>query len=126
MTTDKTIHADVVVVGFGRGGKIAALQLGKAGKTVVIVEQSDQMYGGTCPNVGCVPTKALVHAANNRRPSDVPDEFYERAVGEVHEITSLFRKGNYEGMNGLESATVLTGHAEFIDERTVRVDAAEG
>ena len=35
-------------------------QLGRLGKRVVLVEQSERMYGGTCPNVGCVPTKALV------------------------------------------------------------------
>jgi hypothetical protein len=44
----------------------------------VVVEQSDQMYGGTCPNAGCVPTKALVHEAGNRRPSDVPEQWYAR------------------------------------------------
>ncbi|WP_202875533.1 FAD-dependent oxidoreductase [Kribbella speibonae] len=121
-----SLRVDLLVVGFGKGGKAVAGAMARLGKQVVVVEQSDQMYGGTCPNVGCVPTKALVHEAGNRRTSDVPQEWYERAVGEVHQITSLFRQGNFDGMNSLETATVLTGHAEFTDERTVRVDTLDG
>ncbi|MEU4292485.1 FAD-dependent oxidoreductase [Kribbella sp. NPDC026596] len=123
---EDSLRVDLLVVGFGKGGKAVAGAMARLGKQVVVVEQSDQMYGGTCPNVGCVPTKALVHEAGNRRPSDVPQEWYERAVGEVHQITSLFRKGNFDGMNSLETATVLTGHAEFTDEHTVRVDTLDG
>ncbi|MEV6283829.1 FAD-dependent oxidoreductase [Kribbella sp. NPDC051770] len=123
---ESSLRADLLVVGFGKGGKAVAGAMARLGRQVVVVEQSDQMYGGTCPNVGCVPTKALVHAANNRRPSDEPQEWYQRSVGEVHEITSLFRQGNFDGMNNLDTATVLTGHAEFIDDRTVRVGTVQG
>lgn len=116
------LRADLLVIGFGKGGKAVAAAVARLGKRVVLAEQSDQMYGGTCPNVGCVPTKALVHRANKRRPTDPPQEWYERSVAEVHAITSLFRKGNFDGLDGLDTATVLTGHAEFIDPHTVRVD----
>ena len=121
MTTQKTMHADAVVVGFGRGGKIAALQLGKAGKTIVIVEQSDQMYGGTCPNVGCVPTKMLVHYSGQRRPGDTSQDWYEHAVNGVRDLTTAFRNGNFEALNGAETTTVITGHASFEDAHTVGV-----
>lgn len=121
-----SLEAEILVIGFGKGGKAVAGTMARLGKRVVVVEQSDQMYGGTCPNVGCVPTKALVHRANKRRPSDSPQEWYEQAVGEVHAITSLFRKGNFDGMDGLDSATVLTGYAEFTDPHTVRVETESG
>ena len=48
----KTLQADVAVIGFGKGGKVAAAALGRAGRRVVLIERSDSMYGGTCPNVG--------------------------------------------------------------------------
>ncbi|MFI5612129.1 FAD-dependent oxidoreductase [Amycolatopsis sp. NPDC051903] len=115
-------RADLLVIGFGKGGKAVAGTMARLGKRVVVVEQSPEMYGGTCPNVGCVPTKALVHRAGHRRPTDPPQEWYERAVGEVHAITSLFRKGNFDAMDGLDTASVLTGHAEFTGAHTVRVD----
>ena len=123
--TDKRIHVDAVVVGFGRGGKIAALQLGKAGKKVVIVEQSDQMYGGTCPNVGCVPTKMLVHYSGQRRPGDTSQDWYEHAVTGVRDLTSAFRKGNYEALNGADTTTVITGRASFEDAHTINVGEGE-
>lgn len=98
MSTDPSdLHADVLVIGFGKGGKAVAAKMGQLGKTVVLVEQSDRMYGGTCPNVGCVPTKALVHHANQRRPEDSPQDWYERSVGEVQALTALFRAGESRG-----------------------------
>ncbi|SDK79700.1 Pyruvate/2-oxoglutarate dehydrogenase complex, dihydrolipoamide dehydrogenase (E3) component [Nonomuraea maritima] len=121
-----TIHADVLVVGFGKGGKTVAAKLGKQGKKVVLAEQSDQMYGGTCPNVGCVPTKALVHHSRKRRPEDSPQEWYARSVREIHELTSKFRAGNREAMENAETITLLTGRARFTGPHTVEVAQAGG
>jgi pyruvate/2-oxoglutarate dehydrogenase complex dihydrolipoamide dehydrogenase (E3) component len=118
---NNTLHADVIVIGFGKGGKLAASALGRLGRRVVLIEKSDQMYGGTCPNVGCVPTKALVHHSGKRRPDDSPQEWFEHAVGEVQSLTSLFRAGNYDAMNGADTITVITGEASFTDPHTVAV-----
>jgi probable pyridine nucleotide-disulfide oxidoreductase len=118
---DKTLHADVLVIGFGKGGKAAAATLGELGRRVVLVEQSDRMYGGTCPNVGCVPTKALVHRSRKRRPGDARSAWYERAVEDVQALTTLFRAGNYDALNGADTVTVVTGHAAFTDPHTVTV-----
>ena len=54
---------DAVIIGFGKGGKTMAGALGAAGKKVALIEKSDRMYGGTCINVGCIPTKSLVYRA---------------------------------------------------------------
>ncbi|MGA6152755.1 FAD-dependent oxidoreductase [Stenotrophomonas sp. NPDC087984] len=66
-TTNRNPRADVLVLGFGKGGKTVAATLGKLGRRVVMVERSAKMYGGTCPNVGCVPSKALVHHSHKTR-----------------------------------------------------------
>ncbi|MGW3926123.1 FAD-dependent oxidoreductase, partial [Streptomyces sp. NPDC005093] len=118
-----SLHADVLVIGYGKGGKTVAAKMGRLGKRVVLVERSDRMYGGTCPNVGCVPTKALVHHANKRRPEDPAQEWYERSVTKVQAVTKMMRDGNYEGLNGMETVTVLTGQAAFVDPHTVAVQA---
>lgn len=60
-----TLTADLVVIGFGKGGKTLAAAWGKQGRRVVMVEQSAQMYGGTCINIGCVPTKSMVYGAEH-------------------------------------------------------------
>ncbi|GAA1716308.1 FAD-dependent oxidoreductase [Kribbella yunnanensis] len=116
-----TLQADVAVIGFGKGGKIAAAALGRAGRRVVLIERSDSMYGGTCPNVGCVPTKALVHHSGRRRPDDSPQEWFEHAIGEVQQLTSTFRAGNYDALNNADTITVLTGTASFVDDHTIAV-----
>jgi choline dehydrogenase-like flavoprotein len=113
-TRNTNLQADVLIIGWGKGGKAAAAGLGKLGKRVVLVEQSERMYGGTCPNVGCVPSKGLVHRSGKRRPTDPPQEFYERAVREVQAIRESMRIGNYEELNSLDTVTIVIGRAAFI------------
>jgi pyruvate/2-oxoglutarate dehydrogenase complex dihydrolipoamide dehydrogenase (E3) component len=118
-----TLRADVLVIGFGKGGKTVAATMGRLGKRVVLVEQSDRMYGGTCPNVGCVPTKALVHHSHKRRPADAPQWWYEQSVREVQAIREMMRLGNFDALNNADTVTVVTGRATFLDPYTVGVGA---
>ncbi len=46
----------LIVIGFGKAGKTLAGKLASAGKKVALVERSKAMYGGTCINIGCIPT----------------------------------------------------------------------
>jgi len=59
---------DVVIVGSGPGGYVAAIRAGQLGLKTAIVER-DPFFGGTCLHRGCIPTKALLHTA------DLLDEF---------------------------------------------------
>lgn len=59
-----TTKADVAVIGAGPGGYTAAIRLAQLGKEVVLIEKDK--LGGTCTNVGCIPSKALIHAADLR------------------------------------------------------------
>ncbi len=58
----KTMTTDVVVIGAGPGGYAAAFYAADKGKSVVLVERDDRL-GGVCLNRGCIPSKALLHAA---------------------------------------------------------------
>src|ERR1700755_3217265 len=104
-TTDLT--ADVLVVGFGKGGKTAAHVLSDTGKRVILVEQSENMYGGTCPNVGCVPTKMLVHFSGSKRLEDAAQEVFANSVAAGRKRTSACRAGNFDGLDGKDTATVI-------------------
>lgn len=126
MNAQDTLHVDVLVIGFGKGGKTVAGTLGKMGKRVVVVEQSDRMYGGTCPNVGCVPSKGLVHHSRKRREDDDPQKFYEVSVEKVQEVREFMRTGNYDGLNSLDSVTIVTGRAVFTDAHTIAVTVDDG
>lgn len=122
METNTThLTADVLIVGFGKGGKTVAHVLSDTGKRVILIEQSENMYGGTCPNVGCVPTKMLVHYSNAKRVEDDAQRFFANSVAGVRKLTTAFRAGNFDALDGKDTATVITGAATFVDEHTVTV-----
>jgi pyruvate/2-oxoglutarate dehydrogenase complex dihydrolipoamide dehydrogenase (E3) component len=119
------VQVDLLVIGFGKGGKTLAATMGRTGKRVIMVEESDQMYGGTCINVGCVPTKALVHRADTRRPDDGAEAWYQQAVGAVSDLTTLLRGKNFQMLDEIDTVTVVTGKAAFVDPKTVEVTAGD-
>jgi pyruvate/2-oxoglutarate dehydrogenase complex dihydrolipoamide dehydrogenase (E3) component len=59
--TDNVRRVDLLAIGFGKAGKTVAAAMGRLGKRVALVERSERMYRGTCPNIGCVPSKGLWH-----------------------------------------------------------------
>ena len=90
---------DAIIIGFGKGGKTLAKALGDAGKKTVLIERSNKMYGGTCPNVGCVPTKSLVYRAGLISAGDGSFEdkarAYKEAVEHKNSLTGKLRERNY-------------------------------
>ncbi len=60
---------DNLIIGFGKGGKTLAGSLAKQGQSTALVEKSPMMYGGTCINVACLPTKSLENSARHSRHS---------------------------------------------------------
>ncbi|MEU3985807.1 FAD-dependent oxidoreductase [Streptomyces sp. NPDC026672] len=118
-----TLHADLLVIGFGKGGKTLAAAMGRAGRRVVMVEQSALMYGGTCINIGCVPTKALIHRASARPEGADPEAWYAASVAWTASLTSDMRDKNFDMLDSLDSVTVVTGTAAFLDEKRVEVVA---
>ena len=58
-----TQHYQNIVIGFGKGGKTLAKTLAGRQEQVLLIEASPKMYGGTCINIGCIPSKTLIEAA---------------------------------------------------------------
>ncbi|MCI9889927.1 FAD-dependent oxidoreductase [Micrococcales bacterium 31B] len=125
MTTSH-LDADVAVIGFGKGGKTLAANLGREGRRVVMIEQSAQMYGGTCINVGCVPTKALLQQAHERPGGEFTvagERWFGHAMGAVHTLTGALRAKNFAMLDTLDAVTVVTGRAHFTGLHTLEVEA---
>ena len=122
--------ADAVVIGFGKGGKTLAGALAEAGRSVIMVERSDKMYGGTCINVACIPTKSLVHSAalSAAMGGSFADkaERYAAAIFEKDRLTGALRGKNYHKLADHPNVTVLTGDGSFLDARHVAVAMADG
>ena len=98
---------DVVIIGGGPGGYNAAIRAGQLGLSVACIEGRETL-GGTCLNVGCIPSKALLHAS----------ELYESAVGEEFaklgiEVTPTLNLAQMMKQKD-ESVTALTKGIEFL------------
>ena len=117
MATTIQPHYDNLIIGFGKGGKTLAAWLAKKGEQVALVEKSDKMYGGACINVACIPTKTLITNAEKKMP-------YSQAYGLKNDLTSFLRKLNFENIEKLPAATVLTGQASFVSPNEVLVKLA--
>ncbi|SDL93654.1 Pyruvate/2-oxoglutarate dehydrogenase complex, dihydrolipoamide dehydrogenase (E3) component [Catalinimonas alkaloidigena] len=115
----KQINTAILIIGFGKAGKTLAAYLGKKGIRTVLVEQSEKMYGGTCINIGCIPTKAMVLQAERHQP-------YAEALARKGELTSSLRHKNYQSVDQYASVDVITGKATFLHEHAVRVVLPDG
>lgn len=108
-----------IIIGFGKAGKTLAATLAKADWKVAIIEQSNTMYGGTCINIGCIPTKTLVHDAELQHD-------FAAAMQRKAEVVSFLRDKNFHNLADLDNVDVIEGRAEFVDNHTVRVVQSSG
>ncbi|MEB6377501.1 reactive chlorine resistance oxidoreductase RclA [Leclercia adecarboxylata] len=111
-------HYQAAIIGFGKAGKTLAAALGRAGWRVAIVEKSKTMYGGTCINIGCIPTKALVHDAQTAT------DFSEAAQRKAS-VVEFLREKNYLNLATLETVDVIDGQAEFLDPHRLKITSQE-
>ncbi|MBD3588043.1 FAD-dependent oxidoreductase [Bacteroides sp. GM023] len=122
---------DAIIIGFGKAGKTLAAELSNRGWQVAIVERSNMMYGGSCPNIACIPTKTLIHEAEISSllyHGDFPKQanMYKQAVARKNRLTSFLRGNNYERLSKRPNVTIYTGSASFISPGAVKVTLPDG
>jgi len=128
------LHAEVLVIGAGPGGYSAAFRAADLGKKVVLVDKGPTL-GGVCLNVGCIPSKALLHVAKvvdeTKDMADHGIAFTAPAVdidklrgwkdGIIKKLT-----GGLAGLAKQRKVTVITGVGAFASPTSVLVKTAEG
>ena len=123
---------DLVVLGAGSGGYACALRAAQLGLTVALVEKGK--LGGTCLHTGCIPTKALLHAAevaDSARDSErfgVSVSFEGIDMGGVNKYKDGVVARLYAGLTGLvkgRGITVVEGEGRLVGPRTVEVNGEE-
>lgn len=119
------LDVDILVIGWGKGGKTLAGTLGRQGRSVAVVERSRDMYGGGCINVACVPTKDLVDSASRRRDGDDPQTWFAAAVAGRDALTDRLRAANHAMLAGVDTVTLIDGVARFVGPREVEVSEGE-
>ncbi|QTQ39690.1 FAD-containing oxidoreductase [Lactobacillus taiwanensis] len=108
-----------IIIGFGKGGKTLAKFLAQKGEEVLVIEKSNKMYGGTCINIACLPSKRLIIEAAN-------GVSYVDAVNGKNEMTAQLRDKNYHMLADEKNVTVLDGEAHFIADHEIEVVLPNG
>lgn len=125
-----TQNFDAIIIGAGQAGPSLAGRLTQAGKKVAIIER--KLFGGTCVNTGCMPTKAMVASAYAahlaRRAADYGVETNAPVSVDMKRVQARAAKVTLDARSGLESwlksmagCTVIEGQARFESANTVRV-----
>ena len=108
---------DLIVIGFGKAGKTLAAKMNAAGKKVAVIERSKAMYGGTCINIACIPTKTMIVAAEKGWSFD--DTMKERGA-----VTGRLNAKNYKMLadNGVD---VIDAEAHFVSNKVIEIQAGD-
>ncbi|KOV80165.1 dihydrolipoamide dehydrogenase [Nocardia sp. NRRL S-836] len=126
---ESATNADLVILGGGSGGYACAFRAAELGLSVVLVEKDK--LGGTCLHRGCIPTKALLHAAEVADNAREGDQFGVKSSLEGIDIAGVnsYKDGVisrlYKGLQGLAKAnkvTLVEGAGTFVGPNTVVVD----
>lgn len=105
---------DAIIIGFGKAGKTLAGYLGGLGKKVALIEKSKDMYGGTCINEGCIPSKSLIVQSKYCE--------YKQAIENKEKLIQTLREKNYQKINQFASVDIIDGEARFINNHEIKVN----
>jgi len=125
---------DAIVIGTGQAGPALAGELAGSGKQVAVVER--HLFGGTCVNVGCIPTKTLVATARAAHVARRAEDFgvvidggitvdMRRVKARKDAIVRKSNQGVESWLKGLDNCTVYEGHARFDGPHHIRVGEQE-
>lgn len=117
---------DGIIIGFGKGGKTLANNMASRGLKIALIEKSPKMYGGTCINVACIPTKSLENSAkiikrHNLKSCEEKGRLYKEAINKKDELVTALRKANFNKADSNKNITVITGKASFEDSDTIKI-----
>ncbi len=122
---------DAIVIGTGQSGPSLAVKLAGAGRKTAVIER--KLFGGTCVNVGCIPSKTLIASAHAAHVARRAAEFGVVLQGEVKvdmarvkarkdEVVKQSNDGVTSWLEGTKGLTVIRGHARFEGPKEVRVN----
>ncbi|WP_324174219.1 hypothiocyanous acid reductase MerA [Staphylococcus pseudintermedius] len=110
---------DLIVVGFGKAGKTLAKFAAQQGKSVAVIEKSAEMYGGTCINIGCIPSKVLVH-------DGIEAASFNDAMQRKRDVVNALNSKNYHNLADEETVDVINMTASFKSAHAIDLLNAQG
>jgi dihydrolipoamide dehydrogenase len=126
---------DVVIIGSGPGGYVAAIRAAQLGMKTALIEKYNTL-GGTCLNVGCIPSKALLDSSEHYHKAQ--HQFSEHGIGvgkltlDMPRMIQRKREVVEQTVAGIDflmkknKVTVFHGFGSFVDKHTVQIEKADG
>ncbi|WP_035051823.1 FAD-dependent oxidoreductase [Carnobacterium pleistocenium] len=109
---------DAIIIGFGQGARTLATKLTAEEWKVALIEKNELMYGGSCVNIGCIPTKILEHDAREQKS-------YAEALGRKNDVTQRNRNTEFTSMQKNERVDLYTGTGSFKSNHVITVDLGD-
>src|SRR5918995_515626 len=127
---------DLVVIGGGNAGYIPAIRASQLGMSVALIEKREGGHlGGTCLNVGCIPTKALLQTAHLLHDARNSEDFgvkvgevefdYPQAAKRREQVVNQLRRG-VQGLMKKNKVTVYNGVGSFVEPKKIKVETEDG
>ena len=108
---------DLIGIGVGKAGKTLAAKMPTQRTKVAVMERNKSMYGGTCINIACIPTKTLLVAAEKGLP-------FEEVIDEKNAVTNRLNKKNYTTISG-GGVDIIDAEAHFLSNKVVEIVAGD-
>ena len=127
-------HFDLIAIGAGSGGIGAAAVANRFGLKTLMIDRKAEYFGGDCLNFGCVPSKALIHAAELFQAGRAAERFGFKSSGKadlrkvlayVHEQQAVIREHEDPAHFRGEGMRVEIGRAQFVDRNTIEVNGKQ-
>ncbi|VXC05118.1 Mercuric reductase [Burkholderia sp. 8Y] len=126
---------DAVVIGTGQGGSPLAVRLAQSGRRTAVIER--HLFGGTCVNVGCTPTKTYVASARAAHVARTAAKYGVNIGGAItvdmarvkarkDEVIGASRDGIEQSLRETPNVTVFKGHARFTGPHALRIEGSDG
>jgi len=131
---DSDMHAEVAILGSGPGGYTAAFRAADLGKQVVLIEKYDSI-GGVCLNVGCIPSKALLHTAqviNETEEMSAHGVSFGKPKIDIKKLAAFKNKvigqltSGLAGLAKQRKVQIVTGVGKFTSPKTIEVSGKGG
>src|SRR5215210_3843945 len=127
---------DLVVIGGGNGGYIPAIRASQLGMSVALIEKREGGHlGGTCLNLGCIPTKALLQTAHLLHDAKNGEDFgvkvgevefdYPTAAQRREQVVNQLRRG-VQGLMKKNKVQVYNGTGSFVEPKKIKVETGDG
>jgi dihydrolipoamide dehydrogenase len=136
MSPTGEFDADIVVIGSGPGGYVAAIRAAQLGARTVCIERAAAEWGGTCLNWGCIPTKTLIASAERLHEvkdagkmgvvinGDISFDFNKMMERKNKVVTTL--RGGVSALLKSNHIRSIVGEAKFVDANTIEIKGPDG